>query len=135
MNKILLTALLSTAIVATGVQAKHHNDHMGSMFDMMDTNKDGKVSRTEANMKANERFDMADSNKDGYVTREEMKDAKSKYKEKTHHHKTRKHDKDMVDVPETEGVIKDIKVKKSELRNELRVSPIDDPKIKTPLDK
>ncbi len=137
MNKFLLGALLSTAVVAGGVHAGHHEnygDHGGSMFDVMDTNKDGKVSREEANKKANDRFDMADKNKDGYVTREEMMEAKEHYKGEKKHHSMKKDGKDMVNVPETEGVIPDIKIKEGELRNEMRVSPVDEPKIKTPLD-
>lgn len=43
----------------------------GHMFDMADSNKDGRVSLQEATAAAYRHFDMADSNRDGQITREE----------------------------------------------------------------
>ena len=43
----------------------------GHMFDLADTNRDGRVTLPEATAAAYRHFDMADSNRDGQVTREE----------------------------------------------------------------
>jgi len=43
----------------------------GKMFEMSDTNKDGKVTVQEATASALQHFDMADANRDGQITREE----------------------------------------------------------------
>lgn len=45
----------------------------GHMFDMADSNKDGRVTLQEAQAAALQHFDMADINRDGQVTREERK--------------------------------------------------------------
>ena len=43
----------------------------GQMFDMADTNRDGRVTMAEATAAAYRHFDMADANRDGQITREE----------------------------------------------------------------
>jgi Ca2+-binding EF-hand superfamily protein len=43
----------------------------GRMFEMSDSNKDGRVSLQEATNAALQHFDMADANRDGQITREE----------------------------------------------------------------
>ena len=43
------------------------------MFEMSDSNKDGRVSLQEATAAALQHFDMADANRDGQVTRDERK--------------------------------------------------------------
>ena len=43
----------------------------GHMFDMADSNRDGRLTLQEATAAAYRHFDMADSNRDGQVTREE----------------------------------------------------------------
>ncbi len=48
---------------------------MQSMFNITDTNHDGKVSRQEAIDTAAKRFDEADTNHDGFMTKEEMQAA------------------------------------------------------------
>ena len=128
MNKLLLSAIAVTTILASGVQAGHHEGKKGMMFEKMDTDKDGKVSRAEAMQKATERFEKADANKDGYITREEMEAMKEQYRE----HKSGMHESG-VKVPHSDGVIKDITVEKSDMRNDMRLSPVDNPKIKTPI--
>lgn len=47
----------------------------GRMFESLDTDKNGQISRAEATGKALEMFDKADANKDGTVTPEERRDA------------------------------------------------------------
>lgn len=46
----------------------------GRMFEMADSDKDGRVSLAEAQSAALRHFDMADANRDGTVTREERRD-------------------------------------------------------------
>ncbi|MCI2227802.1 YHYH protein [Polaribacter sp. MSW13] len=43
-----------------------------NMLEKMDTNKDGKISKTEAKGKLKEKFEKRDSNNDGYITVNEM---------------------------------------------------------------
>ena len=45
----------------------------GQMFDMADTNRDGRVTLQEATAAAYRHFDMADANRDGQITREERR--------------------------------------------------------------
>ena len=52
----------------------------GGHFKRMDTDGDGKVSRTEALSAAEAAFNRADANSDGFVTRDEMRAA-----HKSHH--------------------------------------------------
>jgi hypothetical protein len=51
-----------------------HRGH-GGHFKRVDTDNDGKVSRTEALAAAATMFDRADANKDGFITSEEMQGA------------------------------------------------------------
>ncbi|KXK18078.1 MAG: hypothetical protein IT216_12235 [Saprospiraceae bacterium] len=60
-------------------QQKSNPAH-ASLFDNLDTNKDGKVSREEAN-KSNlviikEKFDNLDTNKDGFLSKAEVQNAR-----------------------------------------------------------
>jgi Ca2+-binding EF-hand superfamily protein len=54
-------------------------------FEEMDTNRDGKIDRTEyveyEIKKANERFDVADENRDGLITRREAEQAMKRNQE------------------------------------------------------
>lgn len=66
-------------------ESKHRHGMMmrhrlggGDMFAMMDANKDGKVTITEASVRPLAMFDRADTNKDGTVTPEERKAAMEK---------------------------------------------------------
>jgi len=43
-----------------------------SIFDRMDKNKDGKISRDEAQGRIKDNFDRIDTNKDGYLDKEEL---------------------------------------------------------------
>ena len=38
----------------------------------MDTNKDGKISKSEVKGKLKDNFDRRDTNKDGYITEDEL---------------------------------------------------------------
>ena len=50
----------------------------GAMFEMSDSNKDGKVSLQEATAAALQHFDMADANRDGQITRDERTQMRKK---------------------------------------------------------
>jgi EF-hand domain pair len=64
----------SSASAASGPAGNAKSGHMMERIQALDTNKDQRISRDEAN--ANPRmakhFDAVDTNKDGYLTREEM---------------------------------------------------------------
>lgn len=55
---------------------------MGHMFQMMDTDKDGKVSKQEWQAHHDKRFSELDADKDGFITQEEMKAHHEKMMEK-----------------------------------------------------
>jgi Ca2+-binding EF-hand superfamily protein len=82
MNRAILSASLFTlALSASGValsdNMSNHSDNMSSsdMFKMMDTNKDGMLSQSEANSdtKMGEKFQAMDTNKDGKISMTEYK--------------------------------------------------------------
>jgi len=59
-----------------------HGDMRGkARFEVMDTDKDGKISPDEHMAKCKKRFEHMDTNKDGFLTRDECKKAWGKYKE------------------------------------------------------
>ena len=56
--------------------AAHRGGHGKKFLKMVDTDKDGKVSKAEALAAAAARFDRADADKDGVITEEERKAAR-----------------------------------------------------------
>ncbi len=50
----------------------------GHMFDMADSNRDGRVTLQEAQTVALRHFDMADANRDGQVTPDERRQARKR---------------------------------------------------------
>ncbi|MGR6035776.1 MAG: EF-hand domain-containing protein [Candidatus Nitrosoglobus sp.] len=58
----------------------HHED----MFQKMDKNGDGKISKQEFEEAANNKFERMDTNKDGYISKAEFEAAAKKWKEKHH---------------------------------------------------
>lgn len=58
-----------------GAMMMHHAAMDGHIFEMADSNKDGKVSLAEATAAAAAHFDKADANHDGTLTPEEMRAA------------------------------------------------------------
>lgn len=66
--------LAVTSIAAAGDHGRG-KDRGAHMFDRLDTNKDGVVSREEAKKAADERFSRLDTNKDGAITEAEVKAA------------------------------------------------------------
>jgi hypothetical protein len=63
------TATTSAPAPADG---KHMGKHKGMMFEMMDTNHDGSVSKDEFTAHHTARFDKMDANHDGSVNKEEI---------------------------------------------------------------
>ncbi|MDD4929289.1 MAG: EF-hand domain-containing protein [Gallionella sp.] len=74
---ILLIALPCSAIAAADSK-KEQNANFDQMFRAMDTNKSGKISMAEAELKAPalaENFDLIDENRDGGLTKKEIRQA------------------------------------------------------------
>jgi hypothetical protein len=61
-------------------KASAHRGYAGNMFELADTNKDGKVSLAEAQSIALQHFDRADLNHDGKLTPDERKQARAQLK-------------------------------------------------------
>ena len=93
-SKFLLTAVAAGALITSGAAyAEHHEGkdgghkghHKAKMFEKMDTDGDGQISKAEHMAGAEERFAKMDTNGDGFVTKEEvetkMKDMRAKWKE------------------------------------------------------
>jgi Ca2+-binding EF-hand superfamily protein len=81
MKRILLTALMTTALASTSALASpdHPNTPMAPhggpdvMFDLMDTNKDGVVTQDEAAAHRANIFEKLDRNDDGYLENAEQR--------------------------------------------------------------
>jgi Ca2+-binding EF-hand superfamily protein len=73
MLKVVVVALPAVCgfALAAGVQA-NNNEHKDAMFQMMDSNGDGKISAEEHEAGAKKMFQMMDADKDGKVTASEM---------------------------------------------------------------
>lgn len=74
--KLCALAALVMTIGTTQALAEHHEGHSkkdGSMFEKIDTNKDGVVTKEETSAFHDAKFAEMDSNKDGKVTKEEAK--------------------------------------------------------------
>lgn len=90
--RILLIAILSTFLFACSHMGRHHKKegcckgkaHHGHMFDKLDTDKDGSVTKAEFDAVNAKHFTEMDANSDGKVTKEEA-DAFMK-----EHHKAKK---------------------------------------------
>lgn len=81
MKKISLLACVLAA-GALALNADHHRGKPGKkgpgmmpgkMFEMIDTDKDGKISKQEWQTHHEQRFTELDADKDGFVTKDEMK--------------------------------------------------------------
>lgn len=68
-QRLLLSTSLAAALLATGIA--HANDG-ASRFQMMDTNKDGRISAAEHAAASQKMFTMLDTDRDGSVTMAEM---------------------------------------------------------------
>ncbi len=87
MKKIMLKAFITTMFITSIVscssaQNKTPNDQpnggpptVDELFVQMDSNKDGKLSKTEVKGPLTNDFSKIDSNKDGFITKEELEKA------------------------------------------------------------
>ena len=85
MKKILLacTALvLTVSPVMAEDNGNHYGHDKGGFMQKIDTDGDGKISKSEFVNSHEERFSKMDANGDGYIEREEMKAAKEKMRGK-----------------------------------------------------
>jgi len=93
-KKFFVVALLVTAFTTAKTyaqeqqpqpQQKHHHE---GIFQKLDTDKDGKISKAEADKQEKgrfslkEKFDVIDANKDSFVDKEELKAYRKSQKEK-----------------------------------------------------
>lgn len=98
MNKITLSLIAMFAIATLGCAHKHGekkcchgkkaHHKVEKMFDKMDTDKDGSISKKEFDAKHGNMFGTMDSNKDGKISKEEA----LAHKKSHHDHKGHKHD-------------------------------------------
>jgi len=73
-----LLATIGTAGVIAHAQEHDGPPHKGMMFEMLDANKDGTVTRAEASAAATRKFDEVDTNRDGVISQAERDAARQK---------------------------------------------------------
>lgn len=72
MRTKMIAAVFAGALAAAAFASPEHGGH-GAMMEKLDANKDGAISRAEADAAKAERFARVDANKDGAVTQDEMR--------------------------------------------------------------
>lgn len=97
-NRLALLATCTLALFAAPAAFAGHGDNE---FKMMDTNKDGKISRAEHSAGAKLMFTQADANHDGKVTAAEMDAALAARGEKPSNHE--KSSAEMIKVIDQNG--------------------------------
>ena len=73
LSLVLLSALIGTASIAHAEGERHRGPHGEKMFEKIDTDGDGAISKAESMAFHEARFNEMDANKDGKVTKEEGK--------------------------------------------------------------
>ena len=63
-------------LAGTAIACDKDKMHAGASFDALDTNRDGRISKSEAAADANLMFSSADANADGYLDNSEFKKAR-----------------------------------------------------------
>jgi Ca2+-binding EF-hand superfamily protein len=63
-------------LAGTAIAGDKDKSHAGASFDALDTNRDGRISKSEAAADANLMFSSADANADGYLDNSEFKKAR-----------------------------------------------------------
>ena len=81
MKKHLVVSLCFVAMSAFA-QDSNFEQQRDKMWQAVDINNDGKISRQEALAKASEMFDRQDLNKDGFITKDEIKSQQQPKKKK-----------------------------------------------------
>lgn len=69
---IAFTSCKSSQETSSTTPSKKNNQDVSQLFKQMDSNKDGKISKSEAKGKLKENFKMRDKNNDGFITKNEM---------------------------------------------------------------
>lgn len=83
LGRTLAAAVLGLALYAVPAVAKHHGGkHKDKMFENLDANGDGAISKAEFLTNAEERFSKMDADGDGSITKEEGKAFHDAMKEK-----------------------------------------------------
>ena len=77
-NTLIATTIAAAAFAGTALANDGHDKtgKAGASFDVLDTNRDGRISRTEASADANIVFARADANGDGYLDTAEFSKAR-----------------------------------------------------------
>ena len=73
LSLVLLSALIGTAGIAHAEGGKPRGPHGDKMFEKIDTNGDGAISKAESQAFHEARFNEMDANSDGKVTKDEAK--------------------------------------------------------------
>lgn len=87
MKKVLMT-VAAVALISAPALAEHHGGgpegghHKGKMFEAMDENGDGMVSKDEFMASHMKRFEKMDTNADGNVSKEEIEAHRAAKREK-----------------------------------------------------
>ncbi len=99
MNKFLVYSVCTLSAMAiwgaSTAIADHHmekgahkpKDMKSKLYDKVDTNEDGKISKEEYLADAANKFDSMDSNADGFISKEEMKEFREKMRSKFKEHR------------------------------------------------
>jgi collagen type III alpha len=76
-TSIIITTIISAVVLTAGVASAKdgHGGKCNGMFEQMDVNKDGKITKVESAQAAAERFKKVDTNGDGAFTQEELRAA------------------------------------------------------------
>jgi Ca2+-binding EF-hand superfamily protein len=95
MKKILMFTTAALVLSAPAVMAKDGggSHHKGRMFEKLDLNGDGVVTREEFNKAHEERFNKMDADSDGKVTKEEAQKAAEEWHAKMKEHRKERMDK------------------------------------------
>jgi Ca2+-binding EF-hand superfamily protein len=81
LSLVITTSLCAGVALADGDKEGKRGSRHDGMFERMDANKDGKITKAEARQTSEERFKKVDTNKDNVITREEAKAAHEKMRE------------------------------------------------------
>lgn len=73
MKRILFTLAVLSILGTSCAHGHRHHGHMKKMWEKLDANNDGKISKSEFDAMHNEMFAQMDTDNDGFLTKEEMK--------------------------------------------------------------
>ncbi len=87
-SSLVIALSLGTLGVTAVASAHGHGARGARLFEQVDTNKNGEITKAEMRKAVDERFTKVDTNKDNFVTPEEMKAAREAMRQA--HHQNRK---------------------------------------------